>query len=65
VLLALGLVVVGVVGAVYLAVGCSENVRPGTARDDVCSSVGELGATRSWLLMLGPGALFIGLTLTS
>jgi hypothetical protein len=59
------IVVAALVGAAYilgqlLALGCSENLEPGTTRTDVCNSVGDLWAPSWWLSVLWPAALFLG-----
>jgi hypothetical protein len=59
-LVAFGLVllVVGVVGAVLVGLGCDENLHPGTARSDVCTRVGEPGGFGWWSLAFMPAFLF-------
>jgi hypothetical protein len=55
---ALGLLVVGLVGAVFVGVGCDENLHPGTARSDVCTTVGDPGGLGWWSLACTPAILF-------
>ncbi len=53
-----GLVVAAHVVGQLFALGCSENLDPGTSRTDVCNSVGELWAPSWWLAVLWPAASF-------
>ncbi len=57
--LALVLFVAGLIGAVLVGFGCSENVDVRTARGLACSSLGEPGGIRWWLLALAPAAILL------
>lgn len=57
------IIIVALVAAGHLlgqlfALGCSENVEPGTVRGDVCDDVGGLWSFTWWLAVLWPAALF-------
>jgi hypothetical protein len=56
--LAVGLSIVGVVGASLVGLGCDENLHPGTARSDVCTTVGQVGGFGWWALACAPALLF-------
>jgi hypothetical protein len=43
---------------VFIVGGSCENVRPGTARGDVCTAVGEAGGAQWWLLACAPASVF-------
>ena len=58
ILLALALAILGIFGAMIVGFGCSENVRPATARGNVCTAVGEAGDAGWWLLGCAPALLF-------
>jgi hypothetical protein len=60
---AIGLLIVGVVGASLVGLGCDENLRPGTARTDVCTTVGEVGGFGWWSLGCAPALLFFAVGL--
>jgi hypothetical protein len=53
------LLVTGVVGAGLISLGCDENLRPETARGDVCNAIGEVGGARWWLLACAPAGVFL------
>jgi hypothetical protein len=62
---ALVLLIAGVFGAVLVGLGCDENLRVGTARSDVCTTVGEVGSAGWWSLAFAPTLLFFGVALLS
>ena len=55
--LALGLLLAGYLTASLTAVGCSENVFPGTAREDACNVVAD--GTSAWIAVAWPAAVFM------
>lgn len=59
IILALGLLIAGIVGAALVGLGCDENVDSATARGDVCNALGDFGGGRWWLLACGPAAVFL------
>jgi hypothetical protein len=59
------LVIAGLAGAVLLGFGCDENLRAGTARGDVCTTVGEVGSVGWWSLVFAPALLFFAIALHS
>jgi hypothetical protein len=63
-LLALGLLLLGwLVGGVAFG-ACDENLRAGTTRSDICSSVGTEGS-RYLLLLIPPPLLLVATVLTN
>jgi hypothetical protein len=52
------LVVAGHFLGQLFALGCGENVEPGTVRGDACDDVGGLWSFTWWLAVLWPAALF-------
>jgi hypothetical protein len=62
---AIGLLIVGVVGASLVALGCDENLHSGTARTDVCTTVGQVGGFGWWALASAPALLFFAGALVS
>jgi hypothetical protein len=54
---------IGWIGLTLSAAGCTDNVRPGTTRADVCSTTGLSGSSSSWswdalLYAFGPLLVF-------
>jgi hypothetical protein len=52
------LLVGGLLGMVFVGVGCEENLRPGSTRADVCGLVGEPDEPGWWLAAVAPVAAF-------
>ena len=60
--LTLALAVVGLALGSYVALGCSENLHPGTTRATVCRGLGFGGRgseLRYWLTLFAPAGLFV------
>lgn len=51
------LLVAGLAAGLFLTLGCSENLQPGSSRKETCDAVAG-GALTWWIAVLWPAALF-------